>query len=131
MRTGSEYDNIIPMNTIWTTGRTSLGTGWLVLPIGAWMIISPFALGFAHNTAGLANNIAVGAALVVLTLGSRINGLLRGLIVLIASWMYASAFLLDVSPGSFLWNNLLLALVIIVASVASETPYPENYSPRR
>jgi hypothetical protein len=52
------------------------------------------------------------------------------LTLLMGAWMYASAFILTVSEGAFLWNNLLLALVIIVASVASETPYPPNYSPR-
>jgi|SRR6185437_4840229 hypothetical protein len=118
------------MNSIWTTGRTSLGSGWLALPIGAWMIVSPFVLHFTDDVGGTANNIAVGAALILLTLGSRINGLLRGLTLLMGAWMYASAFILTVSEGAFLWNNLLLALVIIVASVASETPYPPNYSPR-
>jgi hypothetical protein len=118
------------MNSIWTTGRTSLGLGWAVLVLGAWLIISPFALGFAHSLAGTANNIAVGAALVGLTLGSTRNGLLRALLVLLGGWTYASGFILEVPEGIFLWNNLLAAVLIIAGSVASETPYPPDYIPR-
>jgi hypothetical protein len=118
------------MNAILTTGRTSLGLGWAVLVFGAWLIISPFALGFAHCVAGMANNIAVGLALVIATLGSTRNGLLRAFFVLLGGWVYASGFLLDVPKGVFLWNNLIVAVLIIAASVASETPYPPGYIPR-
>ena len=118
------------MNAIWTTGRTSLGLGWAIWVFGAWLIISPFELGFAHTVVVTANNIAVGLALVILTLGSTRNGLLRAMLILLGGWVYASGFLLDVPRGIFLWNNLIVALLIIVASIASETPYPPNYIPR-
>jgi hypothetical protein len=118
------------MNSIWTTGRTSLGLGWAVLVLGAWLIISPFALGFVHYASGTANNIAVGLAVAVLTLGSTRNGLLRALLVLLGGWTYASGFILEVPKGIFLWNNLLVALLIIAGSVASETPYPSDDTPR-
>lgn len=116
------------MNSIWTTGRTSLGLGWAQLVFGAWLIISPFALGFAKNTGGTANNIIVGIVLILLTLVSTRNGLLKGLWILLAGWVYISGFTIEVNH-TFLLNNLMLALLIIVTSVASETPYPPNYRP--
>lgn len=117
------------MNSIWKTGRTSLGIGWTVLVIGAWLVISPFALGFTHDLAGIANNIAVGLALILLTIGSTRNGLLRALIALLGAWLYASAFILPVSQKAYLWNNLILAFLVIISIVASETPYPDNQRP--
>jgi hypothetical protein len=117
------------MNTIWTTGPTSLGVAWAELLYGAWLVISPFALGFSHDTAGTANNIAVGVALILLTLGSTRNGLLRAAIALMGAWLYASAFILSVPWESYLWNNLFLAVLVLVTAVASETPYPPNYRP--
>jgi hypothetical protein len=119
----------VGMDNIWNSGRTKLGTAWLVLPIGAWLIISPFVIGFSHDLAGTSNNIAVGIALVLLTLGSTINGLLRALIALMGAWMYASAFILSVPSEAYMWNNLILALVTIVAAIASEPTYPPNYRP--
>jgi hypothetical protein len=50
--------------------------------------------------------------------------------VLLGGWTYASGFILEVPKGIFLWNNLLVALLIIAGSVASETPYPPDYIPR-
>jgi SPW repeat len=117
------------MNNIWTTGRTSLGAGWLALMVGIWLIISPFAFGL-HAAAGIANNIVTGAVLILLTLASTRNGLLRTLIVLIGGWLYTSAFILPVPRGIYLWNNLILAGFVIASAVASETPYPHNYPPR-
>jgi hypothetical protein len=117
------------MENIWNSGRAKLGTAWLVLLIGAWMIVSPFVIGFSHHLAGTANNIAVGIALILLTLGSTMNGLLRAAIALLGAWMYASAFILGVPSEAYLLNNLILAVLTIVAVIASETPYPNNRPP--
>jgi hypothetical protein len=117
------------MENIWNSGRAKLGSAWLVLLIGAWMIISPFVIGFSHDLAGTANNIAVGIALILLTLASTMNGLLRAAIALLGAWMYASAFILSVPSETYLWNNLILAVLTIVSAIASETPYPNNRPP--
>lgn len=118
------------MNTIWKTGKTSLGLGWAALVLGAWLIISPFALGFAKESAGISNNIATGIVVILVTLAGSRNGLLRGLLVLLGGWLYISAFSLPVSNGRFLWNDLIVGFLIIISAVASEKPYPPGYSPR-
>lgn len=106
--------------------RTSLGTAWLDVLIGIWLMCTPFVLGFANNAAGLANNICSGVVIIVLTFASAVNGLFRALLILMGGWLYTSGFILGVS-GPFQWNNLLLAMLTIVATVASEDPYPDNY----
>jgi len=118
------------MNTIWNTGRTSLGLGWAALVFGGWLVISPFALGFAHETTGIANNVITGLVLILLTLASTRNGLLRALFVLLGGWLYIAAFSLSVSNGRFLWNDLIVGFLVIICAVASETPYPQNDSSR-
>lgn len=116
-------------SNLWTTGKISLGLGWAELIFGAWLIVSPFVLGFAHEKVGLINNIASGVILILLTLASTRNGLMRIFIILLGWWLYATAFALSVPEDVYLWNDLSVALLVIITAVASETPYPPNYRP--
>jgi hypothetical protein len=120
------------MNNIWKTGRVALGLGWAEILFGAWLIISPFVLGLSHKSA-IANNIVSGIILILFTLASARNGLLRIFIILLGGWLYASAFALDAAGASrmtYLANGLILAILVIITAVASETPYPQNYRRR-
>jgi hypothetical protein len=119
------------MNNIWKTGRIALGLGWAEVVFGAWLIVSPFVLGLSQKSA-ITNNIITGIILILLTLVSRINGLLRLFIILLGGWLYASAFALDSSGPArvaYLANGLVLAILVIITAVASERPYPHNYRP--
>ena len=110
-----------------------MGIGWAEMAFGAWLIISPFVLGLSHRDA-IANNIATGIALILLTLVSTRNGLLRLFMILLGGWLYASAFALDTAGTArvaYLANGLVLAILVIITAVASETPYPHNYRPRQ
>jgi hypothetical protein len=120
------------MNSIWKTGRISLGLGWTVVVLGAWLILSPFVLGYAHDKVGLLNNVIPGIVLILLTFASSRNGLMRIFIILMSGWLYASAFAWasTVSKEIYLWNTLIVGLLVIFATVASETPYPPNYQPK-
>jgi hypothetical protein len=98
---------------------TALQAGWMNVLIGVWLIISPFALGFSHYGAGLANNVAVGIALIALTFASTRNDLLKGLIVFLGTWLGDSAFVLAIPNSTYLWNNLILAFLVIAFDVGS------------
>ena len=108
------------MNNATADKRPSLGTGILTVLSGVWLILSPFVLGFASAPAGIVNNIAVGAAVIVLALAGVKCGLLKSMNVLMGAWLYASAFILYVPNRCFLWNNLILAGAVILAAVTSE-----------
>ena len=43
---------------------------WLPAAIGMWVMISPFVLGFANNTAAMTNNFVTGLVILVLALRS-------------------------------------------------------------
>lgn len=107
------------MNTTAANQRSS-SFSWVTALLGAWVVISPFVLGFAHYTAGISNNVAVGIAIILLALAGMKNGLLKSLNVLMGAWMYASAFILSVPSKAYLWNNLILAAAVVISAVASE-----------
>lgn len=97
-----------------------MGLGWITVLLGAWLVISPFVLGFANDTKGLANNVAVGLAIILLSLAGKKNGLLRAMNVVMAGWLYASSVILFVPHHAFLWNNLILAFVVAIGGVVGE-----------
>jgi hypothetical protein len=108
------------MNASTANERSSTGLGWVTTLLGAWLVISPFVLGFAHEIAGISNNVAVGIAIIFLSRAGTKIGLLRSLNVLMGAWLYASAFILYVPVHVFLWHNLILAAAVILSAVASE-----------
>ena len=116
-------------NSIWKTGPISLGLGWAGVLLGAWLIASPFVLGFAHEKVGVLNNVVSGILLILFTLASSRNGLMRIFIILLAGWLYATAFawVSTVGTDCYQWNGLIVAVAVILTAVASETPYPPNY----
>jgi len=117
------------MNNIWKTGPIALGLGWVEVLFGGWLIISPFVLGFADEKVGLLNNLVSGIVLILLALASSRNGLMRIFIILEAGWLYGSAFgwAARVGKEPYLWNGLIVAVLVIFFCVASETPYPVGY----
>jgi hypothetical protein len=103
-----------------TASKPSLGLGLVTVLLGAWVAVSPFVLGFASAPAGICNNLAVGIAIILLSLLGVKNGLLKSLNVLMGAWLYASAFILYVPCRAYLWNNLILAGAVILSAVVSE-----------
>ncbi len=108
------------MNTATANKQASLGKGWVTVIFGAWLVISPFVLGFAHAPAGIANNVALGAAIIILSFAGVKYGLCRAANVLLGAWCYGSAFILYVPDKLYLWNNLILAFAVIIGAVAGE-----------
>ena len=115
---------------------TATTSGWINLALGLWMVISSWVLGFSHDTAARWNNIATGLAIVLLSSASLkgwAGGILPGVIVLIGVWLFASPFVLGFPTAAFLWNNVLMAFVVIGGAAvgeelrairSSETPPP-------
>lgn len=110
-----------------TNERVSPGLGWINIFFGAWLVLSPFVLGFAHNAAWLLNNISVGLAIIVLTFAATKNGLLKALIAIMGPWLFASAFILG-GPKPFMWNNLVCAFLVVIVAISSEAPWSRNVS---
>jgi hypothetical protein len=100
---------------------------WVNVLFGAWVAASPFALGFAGNLAVRWNNLAVGIAVVILTLANtRGFGLLRGVVVLLGAWLFMSPFVFGFSKALVSWNDLIMGLLILIGAVFLEAMRPTN-----
>lgn len=113
------------------TSSRPLGSAWIAALVGAWLVISPFVLHFSSNRAATIANILLGVGLIICTLLGAKNDLFRGLLIMLAGGMYTCAFMIVVHEKAYLWTNLLLGILVIVAAVMSSTPYPDNYVPSR
>lgn len=101
---------------------------WANILIGAWVIVSPFALGFAQNSPVRWDNIAVGIAVVVLTFAAARVPLIRGVIVLLGGWLLISPLILGYSSTIVSWNNLVMGMLIIIGTILAESMRPIDLS---
>ena len=100
---------------------------WINVLFGAWVVASPFALGFAANRAVTWNNVAVGIAVITLNLANTKGfGLIRALLVLLGAWLFMSPFVFGFSKTVISWNNLVMGLLIIIGAVFTEAMRPTN-----
>lgn len=98
----------------------SLGD-WVTVLLGLWILVSPFVLGFSQHTAPMLNNIAVGAAIILLSLiNARGGEVVAGAIVVLGGWLFLSPFVLDFSIEAFLTSNVATAFVVIASAAVSE-----------
>src|SRR5215472_16785638 len=102
----------------------SVGADWANVLFGAWVVVSPFALGFTDNLPIRWDNIAVGQAVVLLAFAAgRIRGV-RGLMVLLGGWLLVSPFYFGYSKPIITWNNFIMGILIIAGTVLSESMRP-------
>jgi len=104
-----------------TSRHPSTGAEIANIVLGIWVAVSPFVLGFSQNIAGKWSNIAVGIALVLVSLASTWgNEAFEGLVVPLGIWLFASPFVLGFWKWVFLANNVSLAFVVIAAGAISD-----------
>jgi hypothetical protein len=82
--------------------------------LGFWVVVSPFALGVPAGSVTMWNNVAVGAAVIVVALiGGWKRGAVLGVIVPLSAWLFASTFILNFFDGRFLGSNVISAFALI------------------
>ncbi len=99
--------------------RVPLGAELVNILLGISVALAPFVLGFTRSAAKW-NNIAIGAALVLVALLSRWRSEVSSLAVLIAGWLFWSPFILGFSTAAFLAANATMAFVVIAAAASSD-----------
>src|SRR5262249_25001109 len=97
--------------SIAATAKESLaGAGWFNSLLGMWLAVSPFVLGFERSTAAMWSNIALGAAVVLITWVSGAGERpIQWLAVPVALWLFLSPFVLGFPNSALLANNIILA----------------------
>jgi hypothetical protein len=94
--------------------------------LGAWVLVSPFVLGVPAKSAVMWNNVVVGAIAIVLGLVGGKHEAFQGLTVVLATWLFASTFVLNFSGLGFMWNNVIsvFALVAVAAYAGALRSFP-------
>jgi SPW repeat-containing protein len=101
--------------------RRNVGSSWVNILLGVWVIISPFVLGMNVPKA-IWNNVIAGALVVILAI-TRLSMHQRGWSwpnLLLGIWLVISPFVLFLG-GPAMWNNVVLG--VIAAALALTNTY--------
>jgi hypothetical protein len=97
---------------------------WVNVVLGAWVIISPFVLGFRNLPNAMWNNAIIGALVLLLALtsgpGSRVGSPLN---VLLGLWLVVSPFVLGFAAAVPFWNNIILGAIIAIVAIAGRVEW--------
>jgi|SRR6516225_6109093 hypothetical protein len=101
--------------------RRRLGSSWVNIVLGIWVIISPFILG-VHSPNVVWSNVVAGVLVGILALlrWSMHQPGWSWLNLILGIWLVISPFVLFLS-GAAMWNNVILG--IIVAALALTNTY--------
>ena len=88
--------------------------------LGAWLLISPWALGYTAETSAMGNSIILGIALIALALGAWFAPRIweewtEGILGL---WLIASPWLLGFSTHATTMRNAVLVGIVVVVLAA-------------
>jgi hypothetical protein len=101
--------------------RKRLGSSWVNIVLGIWVIISPFILGFQSPNAVWSNVVAgVLVGILALLRWSMHQPGWSWLNLILGIWLFISPFVFFLS-GAAMWNNVILG--IIIAALALTNTY--------
>ena len=85
---------------------------WTNVALGAWLVVSPYLLGYTLNGPGTSNAMGVGAALLIFNVISAARRVDRGqeiFNIVIGAWLLLSPFALGLAVGDAAGANALIA----------------------
>ena len=91
---------------------------WLMLLLGVWLLISPFALGYAAAQAGMLavwNPVIVGVAVIVFAIAvlRKTQMWEEWTLLLLGAWLIVSPFILGYAGINVaLWNSIIVGLLV-------------------
>lgn len=116
----------IPPPSFSETGDGSLPR-WISIALGGWLVITAFA--WPQTDASLSNAVIVGALLVALGVVSLMRPVVRWATAALAVWLFASNYVLPQPSGAMMWNQLLVALGVLLAAFVPSRDVRENAAP--
>ena len=109
------------MSNLFTNRGAAAGADGFNGLMGLWAIISPIVFGFGPSTGVLWSNLATGVGILLVAAMSPLrNGAIRAFLVPLAAWLFVSAFVLQFMGMAFLWNNVILAFMIMGGAAVGE-----------
>jgi hypothetical protein len=98
------------------------GISWINILLGIWMIISPFALGFANVPRSMWNNVVLGIVIAIVAIIRTSTTRQPGwgwLNALLGIWVVISPLVLGLVLGNAIWNNVILGIIITILAWSS------------
>jgi hypothetical protein len=102
---------------------------WLTLALGAWLVVSPFVLGYSDINAAIVNNFAVGAVAIILSaiaLFVRPIGRWAWLLAPVGAWQAIAPWTLEYSEVAVAFANAItvgvaIAVLAIIGGLKGRT----------
>ncbi|MEC9481931.1 MAG: SPW repeat protein [Halomonas sp.] len=92
---------------------------WLMLLLGAWMIVSPYVLGFADSAAVMWSAVISGLILMALALAeiSKLQVWEEWGSLMVGIWMVVAPFVLGFTTmSSAMWNSFIVGVLVVAAA---------------
>ena len=100
----------------------------VILLLGLWLIVSPWALGYAEGTPQMINALASGLVIAVLAAFELYKTYFWAVVVnlLVGVWVVVSPWVLRLADqGSILWNCLIAGIAVVVLALWELRTDPE------
>ena len=88
------------------------------IALGAWLFVSAFL--WPHTTGAAINSWIVGLLIVIASLVALRMPWLRWVDTALAVWLFLSTLAMPGATGGTLWNNLIVAMLVFLASLVPE-----------
>lgn len=103
--------------------------GWIPIALGAWLFLSAFL--WPHGTGSATNSWIVGLLIVIASLVALRMPWMRWVNTALAVWLFLSTLAIPDTTRGTLWNNLIVALLVYLASLVPGGLYPMLRRPGR
>jgi SPW repeat-containing protein len=97
--------------------------------VGAWLFISAFI--WQHSNVSRTNTWIVGALAVIFAVIALRTPVVRFLNTALAVWLFFSTLAFFHVSGGTLWNNLIVAAIMFIASLIPSSAVSSGQRPRR
>ena len=111
------------------TARPDHWPGWITIALGTWLFISAFL--WPHGAASAANTWIVGLLIAVASLVALRMAWMRWVVTALAIWLFLSTLAMASATRGTVWNNLIVAVLVFVASLVPEGMFPRPHGPIR
>jgi hypothetical protein len=91
---------------------------WSPIALGAWLFVSAFL--WPHGTSAAVNSWIVGLLIVIASLIALRMPWMRWVDTALAVWLFLSTLAMPSATGGTLWNNLIVAMLVFLASLVPE-----------
>jgi hypothetical protein len=105
------------------------GPRWIPIALGAWLFLSAFL--WPHSTGSAINSWIVGLLIVIAGLVALRMPWMRWVDTALAVWLFLSTLAIPDASRGTLWNNLIVAILVFLASLVPEGLSPMPRRPGR